>query len=70
MFLLLEEEDLICMEKVVALVREGRETAVLMGDNTVRATGFTPVTLRRRSEKFWQEGTRWKEQLKVCQRKE
>lgn len=62
MFLLLEEDDFICMEKVVALIREGKETAVLMRDNTVRATGFTPATLRRRSEKFWNDAIRWKEQ--------
>ena len=68
MFLLLEEEDIVCMERVVALVREGSETAILMCDNTVRATGFTPATLRRRSEKFWREGVQWKEQLQTCQK--
>ena len=68
-FLLLEEEDIVCLERVVALVREGSETAILMRDDTVRATGFTPMTLRKRSEKFWRDATQWKEQHRACQRK-
>lgn len=69
MFLLLEEGDVVCLERVVALVREQNETAVLMRDDTVRATGFTPITLRKRSEKFWRDATQWKEQHRVCRKK-
>lgn len=64
LFLLLEEDDVVCMDNVVALIRDGNETAILMRDDTVRATGFTPTTLRKRSERFWQDGVQRKEQLK------
>ena len=57
MFLLLEEDDIILLDKVTALVRGDGETAILMRDNTVRATGFTPLTLQKRSEKFWEKIT-------------
>jgi hypothetical protein len=60
LFLFLEEDDIVFMEKVTALVKGDGGTAVLMRDNTVRATGFTPLTLQRRGEKFW----------KSCMRKE
>jgi hypothetical protein len=52
-FLLLEEDDMVFLDKVTALIRGDGETAILMRDDTVRATGFTPLTLQRRSEKFW-----------------
>jgi hypothetical protein len=54
-FLLLEEGDVVLMDKVVALVRGDGETAILMRDDTVKATCFTPTTLNRRSEKFWKD---------------
>ena len=49
MFLLLEEDDIVFLGKVTALIRGDGETAILMRDNTVQATGFTPLTLQRRS---------------------
>jgi hypothetical protein len=52
-FLLLEEDDIVFLGKVTALIRGNGETAILKRDNTVQATGFTPLTLQRRSEKFW-----------------
>jgi hypothetical protein len=52
-FLLLEEDDIVFLGKVTALIRGDGETAILMRDNTVQATGFTPLTLQRRSGKFW-----------------
>lgn len=64
LFLLLEEDDIVCMENVVALIRDGNETAILMRNDTVRATGFTPPTLRKRSERFWKDCVQWKEQIK------
>jgi hypothetical protein len=51
-FLLLEEDDAVFLGNVTALIRGDGETAILMRDNTVRATGFTPLTLKRRAEKF------------------
>jgi hypothetical protein len=60
---MLEDEDAVLMEKVVALVRGDGETAILMADNTVRVTGFTPQTLARRSERFRVGAARRKERL-------
>ncbi|MDR3254244.1 MAG: hypothetical protein LBT31_01580 [Synergistaceae bacterium] len=54
MFLLLEEDDAVFLGSVTALIRGEGETAILMRDNTVRATGFTPLTLKKRSEKLWE----------------
>ncbi|HOU33546.1 MAG TPA: hypothetical protein PLY89_09395, partial [Synergistaceae bacterium] len=48
MFLPLEENDLVHMGRVVALVRDDGETAVILRDGSVMATGFTPRTLARR----------------------
>ncbi|HPD97288.1 MAG TPA: hypothetical protein PLP89_03090 [Synergistales bacterium] len=56
MFLLLEESMAVHTGKVVALVRFGGETAVLMRDGSVMATGFTPATLARRSRNFMKKG--------------
>ena len=51
----LEEDDIVLLDSVTALIRGDGETAILKRDNTVQATGFTPLTLRRRSEKFWKD---------------
>lgn len=56
MFLLLEENMLVHMERVLALVRFEGETAVLMRDGSVMATGFTPLTISKRSKRFMKEG--------------
>ena len=53
MFLPLEEDGLVDLGRVVALVREGNETAIILRDGTVMATGFTPLTLARRYERTW-----------------
>jgi hypothetical protein len=37
---------------IVALVRDGRRTRIVMTDHTERETGFTPRTLERRMKKF------------------
>lgn len=55
-FLLLEENMMVHMGRVLALVRFEGETAVLLRDGTVMATGFTPPTLARRSACFMEEG--------------
>lgn len=48
MFLPLEENDLVHMDRIVALVRDEGETAIILRDGSVMATGFTPRTLARR----------------------
>jgi hypothetical protein len=55
-FLLLEENMMVHMGRVLALVRFEGETAVLLKDGSVMATGFTPLTISRRSERFMREG--------------
>jgi hypothetical protein len=57
LFLPLEEDGLVDLGRVVALVREGNETAIILRDGSVMATGFTPMTLARRFERF-QEASR------------
>ncbi|MDD2518027.1 MAG: hypothetical protein PHE57_05195 [Synergistales bacterium] len=44
------------MGRVLALVRFEGETAVLLRDGSVMATGFTPPTLARRSARFVEKG--------------
>ncbi|HOI82581.1 MAG TPA: hypothetical protein PLP89_05125 [Synergistales bacterium] len=55
-FLLLEENMMVHMGRVLALVRFEGETAVLLRDGSVMATGFTPPTLARRSARFVEKG--------------
>jgi hypothetical protein len=52
-FLPLEEDGLVDLGRVVALVREGNETAIILRDGSVMATGFTPRTLADRYERTW-----------------
>jgi hypothetical protein len=52
-FLPLEEDGLVDLGRVVALVREGNETAIILRDGSVMATGFTPKTLASRYERSW-----------------
>jgi hypothetical protein len=62
MFLILEGEDAVFLERVVALVREGNETAILYRDGSVRATGFTPLTLAARTERLMRAGRKeWRD---------
>jgi hypothetical protein len=52
LFLLLEDNDVIMMDNIVALVRcEGR-TVITGRDNSVRESVFTPATLDRRSSRL------------------
>jgi hypothetical protein len=55
-FLLLEGNDAIHIDRVLALVREEKETAVILRDGSVMATGFTPLTIARRSRRFLEKG--------------
>ena len=53
MFLFLENDDVIFLDEVTALIRGEGRTAVLMRDGSARDTCFTPLTLQKRGEKFW-----------------
>jgi len=55
-FLVLEKNTFVHMDRVLALVREGNETAVIFRDGSVMATGFHPLTVARRSEAFIESG--------------
>ena len=70
MYLLLEDENAVCLNRVVALVRSEQGTAIVMTDNTRVHSAFTPRTLDKRSRKFWTNATnRWKEQQPQCLKK-
>ncbi len=69
MFLPLEEDGLVDLGRVVALVREGNETAIIMRDGSVMATGFTPLTLARRYERTWKAATAGRAQGLALKRK-
>lgn len=49
----LEEDNLFCLARVVALYRENGVTQILSADGSRRATSFTPLTLKKRGEALW-----------------
>lgn len=70
MYLLLEDNDVVFIERVVALVRTDGETKIVMRDGALGTSCFTPLTLDRRSEKYWTGVIKgWKEQHNACQTK-
>ena len=52
MFLLLEDNDVILMDNIVALTRCDGTTTITNRDNSVTESVFTPATLDRRSSRF------------------
>ena len=52
MFLLLEDNDVILTENIVALVRREGRTVITFRDGKTRESAFTPMTLGRRSARF------------------
>ena len=52
MFLLLEDNDVILLENIVALVRREGRTVITFRDGKTRESAFTPLTLGRRSARF------------------
>jgi hypothetical protein len=48
----LEYGGVILMDRVVALVREGGRTKILLSDNSAAESGFTPRALRARNSGF------------------
>jgi hypothetical protein len=68
--LILEDDGAILAENVVALVRgEGVTDIITRGGTPVKSV-FTPLTIDRRSGKFWTEAVnRWKEQRNACRKK-
>jgi hypothetical protein len=55
-FLAIEDDGVILMDRVVSLVREDGKTKILMADNSALFSGFTPATLARRTAKFRRAG--------------
>jgi hypothetical protein len=58
MFLFLENDDVVFLDTVTALIRGEGRTIVLMRDGSARVTCFTPLTLQKRGEKFWSKAER------------
>ena len=52
MFIPLEGENIVCLANVVAIYRDGTQTAILKRDGTTEATSFTPPTLAKRQKSF------------------
>ena len=52
MFLFLEDGNIVFLENVVALVRRDGGTRILLRDGEERESGFTPLTIDRRSGNF------------------
>lgn len=63
MFLPLGTEDLVSLNQIVALVRSGNRTEILLRDRTSVVSGLTPLTLARRSRALWEEGRRERDAL-------
>ena len=55
MFIPIEGEDCIFLEKAIALVREDDRTVVYYDDGRKSVTGFRPSTLARRYEDLFEE---------------
>ncbi|MBN1332301.1 MAG: hypothetical protein JW971_00935 [Synergistales bacterium] len=55
MFIPLEGQGIVSLDRVVALVREDNETAIYLKDGSVMATGFKPETLAKRYRNFMGE---------------
>lgn len=53
MLIPLEEDNLLCLARVVALYRENGVTQILSEDGSCRAVSFTPLTLKKRGEALW-----------------
>ena len=52
-YFLLEEGDVFYAGRVVALVRQDRETVIVTEGNDVATSAYTPRTIGRRSREFW-----------------
>ena len=52
MLLLLEDNDVILMDNIVALVRYEGRTTITSRDNSARESVFTPATLYKRSSRL------------------
>ncbi|MDR2780318.1 MAG: hypothetical protein LBB28_04255 [Synergistaceae bacterium] len=56
LFLFLEDDNIIILENVVALVRRDGGTRVLLRCGNERESGFTPLVIDRRSRNFGNRG--------------
>lgn len=65
MFIPLEGQGIISLQRVIALVREENETAIFLRDGTVMATGFKPDTLAKRYRSFMKDASRNVKEIKT-----
>lgn len=56
MFLLLEDDNIVILENVVALVRMDGGTHIVLRGGHERESGFTPLVIDRRSRNFGNRG--------------
>jgi hypothetical protein len=57
LFLFLGDGNIVISENVVALVRRGGRTRVVLRDGDERESGFTPLVIGRRSVNFGKPGS-------------
>lgn len=55
MFIPLTCDSIICLADVVALYRDGGKTVILHSDGRKSMAGLTPLTLKKRQERLWNE---------------
>lgn len=65
MFLPLEAEDLVSLRHVVALIRNGNRTEILLRDRSVVVSHLTPLTLTRRARQLWNRGREERDALRA-----
>jgi len=65
LFIPLEGQGIISLQRVIALVREENETAIFLRDGTVIATGFKPDTLAKRYRSFMKDASRNMKEIKT-----
>jgi hypothetical protein len=58
LFIPLEGEGIVSINRVIALVREENETAIYLENGSLLATGFKPETLAKRYRTFGAEARR------------
>lgn len=55
MLIPLEGENILCLANVIALYREEGQNVILRRDGTKEPTPFSPQTLKKRGEAFWDQ---------------
>lgn len=55
MFIPLEKDNVLCLENITALYKNGSVTDILYRDGRTEKTSFTPAALKRRAGRLWAE---------------